>query len=42
MRESSVELDFFTHRRLIFADSLCNGGLGGTVGDAGKNDTAFL
>ena len=40
--KSSVELDLFADRRLILANRLCNGGFGGTIGNTGENDAAFL
>ena len=42
MGKRSVELDLFADRGLIFANRLGNGGLGGTIGNAGENDAAFL
>lgn len=42
MGESPVKLNLLANGRLIFANSLGNGGLCGAVGDAGENDTAFL
>ena len=42
MGKSSVELDLFADRRLILANRLRNGGLGGPIVNAGKNDAAFL
>lgn len=40
--ECAVELDLFAYRGLIFANRLSNGSLGGAIGNAGKNDAAFL
>ena len=37
-----MELDLLTNRGFVFANSLCNSSLGGTVGNTGKNDAAFL
>ena len=42
MGKSAVEFDLFADSRFIFPDSLCDSGLGGTVGDTGKDDASFL
>ena len=42
VRECAVELYLFAHRGLVLANGLGNGGLGGTIGNAGENDMAFL
>ncbi len=38
----SVKLDLFANRRLILAYGLGNGSFGGTVGNAGENNTPFF
>jgi hypothetical protein len=37
-----VKLDFFAYRRFVLAYGLGNGGFGGTIHNAGKDDTSFL
>jgi len=38
----SVKFDPLTNRRLLFANSLCNGSLGENVGNPSKYNAAFL
>ena len=42
MGKRSVKLDLFANRRLILAYGLGNGSFGGTVGNAGENNTPFF
>ena len=42
MGKSSVKLDLLANGGLILADGLCYSGFGGTVCNAGENDTPFL
>ena len=40
--KTPVEFDFLADSGLVFADSLSNGSLGGTIDDTGKDDPSFF
>lgn len=42
MGKGTVQLDFFTHSGLVFADGLCNGRFSRAVGNASKDDPALF